>query len=82
MKSKKYKIYALDKTLNSKDINNIKIEEPLVLILGNEEFGISKDLLDLSDGIIHINMLGRKNSINVSVACGIALFKIANNLYR
>ena len=82
LKSKKYKIYALDKTLNSKDINNIKIEEPLVLILGNEEFGISKDLLDLSDGIIHINMLGRKNSINVSVACGIALFKIANNLYR
>ena len=79
-KSKDYKIYALDKTSNSRDINNVKMKVPLVLILGNEEFGVSKDLLELSDDIIHINMMGIKNSINVSVACGIALFKIANNL--
>ena len=80
LKSKDYKIYTLDKTSNSKNINSIKVETPLVLILGNEEFGVSKELLDLSDEIIHINMLGIKNSINVSVACGIALYKITSNL--
>ena len=80
LKSKGYKIYTLDKTSNSTNINNIKIETPLVLILGNEEFGVSKELLDLSDEIIHIDMLGVKNSINVSVACGIALYKITGSL--
>ncbi len=80
LKSRGYKIYSLEKTSNSKNINNIIFTNPLALILGNEEFGISKDLLDLSDEIVHINMLGSKNSLNVSVACGIALFKIADNL--
>jgi tRNA G18 (ribose-2'-O)-methylase SpoU len=80
LKSNNYKIYVLDKTSNSNDINITKIEAPLVLILGNEEFGVSKDLLEISDEIFHINMLGIKKSLNVSVACGIALYKIANDL--
>lgn len=80
LKGRGYKIYSLEKTSNSKIINNITYNIPLALILGNEEFGISKELLDLSDEIFHINMLGSKNSLNVSVACGIALFKIVNSL--
>lgn len=80
LKKNKYKIYALEKTSNSKNINNVNFTKPLALILGNEEFGISKDLLDISDEIVHINMLGSKNSLNVSVASGIALFKIINSL--
>lgn len=79
-KKNDYKIFALEKTSNSKNINNMIFSIPLALILGNEEFGISKELLDFSDEIIHINMLGTKNSLNVSVAAGIALFKIANSL--
>jgi tRNA G18 (ribose-2'-O)-methylase SpoU len=36
--------------------------------LGNEVSGVSQKLLDLSDEIIMIPMLGQKNSLNVSVA--------------
>lgn len=78
IKEKKYSVISLEKTSNSIDINTTKIDFPMVLILGNEEFGVKKEILDLSDKIVHINMFGYKNSINVSVATGIALNKIVN----
>jgi len=46
------------------------------LIVGNEVDGISKEILDLADQIIEIPMHGKKNSLNVSVATGIALFEL------
>jgi tRNA G18 (ribose-2'-O)-methylase SpoU len=43
-----------------------------VLILGNEVTGVDPELLDLCDTIIHIPMKGKKRSLNVEVAFGIA----------
>ena len=74
-----YKVISLEKTANSIDINIMKIELPLVLIVGNEEFGVKKELLELSDNITHIKMFGQKNSINVGIATGIALNRIVNS---
>ena len=51
-----------------------KIGEKCVLILGEEVHGISADLYDLIDLFIEIPMKGQKESFNVSVAAGIALF--------
>ncbi len=48
----------------------------IALILGNEVRGISKSILQKSDAIIEIPMRGRKESLNVSVAAGIALFEL------
>jgi tRNA G18 (ribose-2'-O)-methylase SpoU len=45
---------------------------PLILIVGNEVTGVDPGLLELSDHIVHIPMLGRKKSLNVEVAFGIA----------
>jgi 23S rRNA (guanosine2251-2'-O)-methyltransferase len=44
--------------------------------LGNEVEGVSKKLLKLSDIIAEIPMRGKKESLNVSVAAGIFLFRI------
>ena len=41
--------------------------------------GISKKILDKCDSIIEIPMHGKKESLNVSVACGVALFRILKN---
>lgn len=46
----------------------------VLLILGNEVGGISRDILDRADIIVEIPMRGKKESLNVSVAAGIALF--------
>ena len=44
-----------------------------VLLLGSEELGLSAELLDRADARVSIPMAGSKASLNVGVACGIAL---------
>lgn len=48
----------------------------VLLIPGNEVGGVERDLLDLADVIAEIPMRGKKESLNVSVAVGIALFEL------
>lgn len=50
------------------------------LIVGNEVEGVPKNVLDLSDAIIEIPMMGTKESLNVSVATGIALFQLTQGM--
>lgn len=80
LKNQGYSIYSIEKTISSIEIKNFKPQFPFAVIFGNEEFGISKEILKESDNILHINMLGVKNSINVAVASGIALFELTRYL--
>jgi tRNA G18 (ribose-2'-O)-methylase SpoU len=50
----------------------LKPKVPLALIIGNEVTGVKKSLLARSDKCIEIPMRGSKESLNVSVAFGIA----------
>ncbi len=50
-------------------------DTPLALVLGNEIRGISKQSLSLCDAIVEIPMKGAKESLNVSVSAGIALYR-------
>jgi len=76
IKEQNYQIICLEKCLNSIPISKVDFYFPLCLIVGNEEFGLSKEILELADKIVHINIFGYKNSLNVSVATGIALHYI------
>jgi tRNA G18 (ribose-2'-O)-methylase SpoU len=49
---------------------------PLCLVIGNEITGVSKDVIALADKAIEIPMFGIKQSLNVAVAYGIALFEL------
>ncbi|KKU13845.1 MAG: tRNA/rRNA methyltransferase [Parcubacteria group bacterium GW2011_GWC2_45_7] len=49
---------------------------PLALIVGNEVNGVARGVLERADAIVHIPMLGTKESLNVSVAAGIALYTL------
>ena len=49
---------------------------PMVLILGEETQGIPKSVLRLCDVLVEIPMLGQKESLNVSVAFGIAAYAL------
>jgi len=51
--------------------------ERTVLLLGNEVEGVVPDVLAICDQIVEIILPGRKRSLNVSVAAGIALFVVA-----
>lgn len=63
--------------LNDKDLKS-KISDQVVLILGEEVNGIKNSLYDIIDLFVEIPMRGQKESFNVSVAAGIALYGIMN----
>ena len=71
------KVYAIE--TGGKDIREIKFEKPAALVLGSEGKGISKEILSISDEIVTIPTFGKTPSLNVSVACGIATFKLCTN---
>lgn len=69
-------IIALENTKNAMNYEAFKPAFPAALILGNEVRGLSPALLKKADAVIKIPMRGRKESLNVSVAFGIAAYKL------
>ena len=57
-----------------------KLSEKVVLVLGEEVNGIDNSLYDIFDLFIEILMKGKKESFNVSVAAGIAMYELATKL--
>lgn len=48
------------------------------LVVGHELSGVPAEILALSDAVVHIPMLGEKESLNVAVAAGVALHHLRN----
>lgn len=71
-------IVALEQSNQSIDYKKFKppVGKTIALILGNEVDGVSKTLLKYADAVIDIPMRGHKESLNVSVAAGIALYEL------
>lgn len=71
------KIIALEQNPRARKLEaSSKQLEPFALIIGNEVDGISKEALEASDEMVEIPMRGKKESLNVSVSTGIALFML------
>ena len=79
LNGKKVQIVALEQSEKSIDYRKFRPRFPIALILGNEVRGISPELLKKCDKIIEIPMRGRKESLNVAVSAGVALFRILEN---
>jgi len=82
LKIKGYIIWALEKTSMSQSIFNYRISEssrPTILVVGNEIIGIDPDVLKECDAHLHIPMVGLKNSLNVAIAFGIAVYSLTKN---
>ena len=71
-----WQIAALEQAKDSRPLQKFRPKAPIVLILGNEVKGLGPKDLSLADEVIEIPMLGRKESLNVAVAAGIALYEL------
>jgi tRNA G18 (ribose-2'-O)-methylase SpoU len=80
LKESKINIIALEQSKKSILYTKFKPKFPLALIVGNEVSGISKNILEKCDKIIELPMQGKKESLNVSVAFGVAGYEI--NKYK
>lgn len=76
LKKENFQIIALEQSKESRDIQKFKPKKKFALIVGNEVRGIPKSVLKVSDAVLEIQMRGKKESLNVSVAAGIALYAI------
>lgn len=75
-KKEGFEIISIEQSDKSTDYKNVSIENKALIILGNEVEGISPDILKASDTIAEIPLVGKKESLNVSVAAGIVLFRL------
>jgi 23S rRNA (guanosine2251-2'-O)-methyltransferase len=71
-----YIIVGLEQNTRSILLNKYAAPNKIVLLLGEEVEGITSNLIDQCDDIIEIPMTGKKESFNVSVATGIALYAL------
>jgi len=71
-----FSVLALEQSKKSVDYKKVELGEKVLLVVGNEVKGMSPELLKLADVVAEIPMKGEKESLNVSVAFGIALFQL------
>lgn len=76
LKADGYRVVALENGVNARPIG--PTEGKVALVLGNEVEGIEPAVLAACDEAVEIPMPGRKRSLNVSVAAGIALFALSS----
>ena len=81
-KDKGYHIVALE--ITTKSINLIEHQfpknMPIAMVIGDENFGISEAVLNISNAVIHIDMFGQNSSMNVVQATSITLYEITKQI--
>ena len=79
LKKEGYRICAVELSPRAVPLGRVKVKrsERIALIMGNEVKGLSPAVLRRADTIIEIPMRGKKESLNVAVAFGVAAYRFA-----
>ena len=82
LKEKQYQILALEITNSSHPLSELKVNnnQPIAMIVGNENFGISESVLKKVDQTVHITMYGNNSSMNVVQATAIGLYVLTKQM--
>ena len=72
---KKQNIWVYSCELGGENIVNSNLTGPLAIVIGSEGFGTSRLTKELCDGVVTIPMVGKVNSLNASVATGMAVYE-------
>jgi len=76
LRSQGFTIVGLEQDTRSTLLPSYKVPKKVALLLGEEVEGITNEYRDQCDDLIEIPMKGKKESFNVSVAAGIALYAL------
>lgn len=76
LKREGYRIIAIEQDVRSVPYTNVRPGGKVAFVVGNEVGGLTQTVLKEADSIAEIPMRGKKESLNVSVALGVALFRI------
>jgi len=73
LKKRSYKIYAIELTKYAKAYCNVFLEQPTVLVFGNEAIGLDDAVIQQCDASLYIPINGMANSLNLSISVGIVV---------
>jgi len=59
----------------SVDIYDQDLTQPVAIVFGNEQRGLSPEAINGADTLVRIPMLGMVESLNISVACAVTLYE-------
>ncbi|MFA5932515.1 MAG: TrmH family RNA methyltransferase [Microgenomates group bacterium] len=79
LKIENLQIVAVEQSDKSVPYDKFDYKLPIALVVGHESNGVSKEVLDLCDGIVELPMLGVNVSLNVMVSLGIVLYRIISD---
>jgi len=76
LKREGFEIVAIEQGERAVDYKKFLAKGKVLILVGNEVRGVSKSLRDQCDVLLDIPMRGKKESLNVSVAFGVVLFRV------
>ncbi len=76
LREQQVQVIAIEQSARSVDYKNVTVQFPVACMLGNEVEGIEEEILKKVSVVAEIPMRGKKESLNVSVAGGVALFRL------
>lgn len=76
LKEEGYEILGLEKTKAAVELFKYKPKNKCCLVIGNEVKGLSPEIMKRCDAILEIPMRGQKESLNVIVAAGVAMYRL------
>lgn len=77
---KRCKVIAVEQHEKSIPLSHLKVDFPVAVVVGNETYGVSKEVLKIADEIVELPMYGINKSLNVMVTLGIILYKLIDFL--
>ena len=81
LKIKNLQTVAVEQSATAAQYDKFEYKMPICLIVGNETYGVSKEVLEEVDGIVELPMFGVNISLNVMVSLGIVLYKVVGEAY-
>lgn len=69
------KIYTTHLSKDAVGLYELQLVQPVALVFGNEHSGVSEEIIAMADGNFIIPQVGIIRSLNISVACAVALYE-------
>ena len=82
LQRKGYRVFAAEIAPNSTALSQVQVKEKWVLVMGHEGRGIAKDILELCDEVVTIEMQEGVKSFNVGVAASLMMYQFQNSSQR
>jgi 23S rRNA (guanosine2251-2'-O)-methyltransferase len=79
LKENNFKIYAIERSDEAVDYNKVSYDESFLLLIGGEDKSLTPEIFSKCDNTLMIPMYGKVNSLNMSVAAAIVIFKSIEN---